>query len=35
MSYASSLAIYMLLIVGLVSVTLVVLLRRREDKLVM
>ena len=35
MSYGSSLAIYMLLLVGVVSVTLVLLLRRREDKLVM
>ena len=35
MSYGSSLAIYMLLIVGLVSITLVLLLRRREEKLVM
>lgn len=35
MSYGSSLAIYMLLIVGVLSVSLVLLLRRREEKLVM
>ncbi len=34
MSYGSSLAIYMLLIVGVLSVSLVLFLRRREDKLV-
>ena len=34
MSYGSSLAIYMLVIVGVLSVTMIHFLRKREDRLV-